>query len=42
MDWILDRVRYIVEAEDTILYLSGQELAAEQVLELLQSFAPAN
>ena len=35
------RVHYIVEAEDTILYLSGQELAAEQVLELLQSFAPA-
>ncbi|MFZ2362674.1 MAG: hypothetical protein WA040_25255 [Anaerolineae bacterium] len=44
--WELDgldphRVRYVVEAEDTILYLNGQELAAEQVLELLQSFAPA-
>lgn len=34
------RVRYIVEAEDTILYLSGQELAPEQVLELLQGLAP--
>lgn len=44
--WELDgldphRVRYVVEAENTILYLNGQELAAEQVLELLQSFAPA-
>ncbi len=36
-----DPVRYVVETGDTILYVNGQELAAEQVLELLQSFAPA-
>lgn len=35
-----DQMRYVIEAGDTILYLASDGLAPEQVLDLLQRFAP--